>query len=200
MNRQLPSEVQIVRRATESDARDVARIYNLHVDARGVTFDTDPWGLADTAARLTDTAARLTDTAARLADTAARLADTAARLGQSDPDGWYVAEDHRGITGWASVRRFSERHGYRYSCESAIYLDPVAYGQGVADALQRRIHSHCGQFGIHHAVARIVTKNARSIAFHERYGYRVVGVQHEIGRIDDQWVDVTIMEKIFAID
>jgi L-amino acid N-acyltransferase YncA len=172
MNRQLPSEVQIVRRATESDARDVARIYNLHVDARGVTFDTDSWGLAD----------------------------TAARLGQSDPDGWYVAEDHRGITGWASVRRFSERHGYRYSCESAIYLDPVAYGQGVADALQRRIHSHCGQFGIHHAVARIVTKNARSIAFHERYGYRVVGVQHEIGRIDDQWVDVTIMEKIFAID
>lgn len=172
MNRKLPSENQIVRRATESDALGVARIYNLHVDAGGVTFDIDPWGLAD----------------------------TVARLGQPDPDGWYVAEDHRGVTGWASVRRFSQRHGYRFACESAIYLDPVAYGQGVADALQQQVHVHCCQFGIHHAVARIVTHNARSIAFHERYGYRVVGVQHEIGLIDDQWVDVTIMEKIFSAD
>lgn len=172
MNSHPPSEHRIIRRANESDAEEVARVYNFHVRAGGVTFDIDPWGVAD----------------------------TAARLGQGDPDGWYVAEDHRGVIGWASVRRFSERFGYRWSCESAIYLDPVAYSQGVADALQQRVHWHCEQFGIHHAVARIVTSNARSIAFHERYGYRVVGVQHEIGRIDDQWVDVTIMEKIFAID
>ena len=107
MNRNPSSANGIVRRATKHDAGDVARIYNLHVDAGGVTFDIDPWGPVD----------------------------TAVRLSQNDPDGWYVAEDHRGITGWASVRRFSDRFGYRFSCESAIYLDPVVYGQGVADAV-----------------------------------------------------------------
>lgn len=172
MNRKPCSENLIVRRAGEGDADEVARIYNLHVDAGGVTFDIDRWSESD----------------------------TMARLHQPQPDGWYVAEDHRGVTGWASVRRFSERFGYRFTCESAIYLDPVAYGQGVADALQLQIHSHCGQHRIHHAVARVVTDNARSIAFHERYGYRVVGIQHEIGKIDNRWVDVTIMEKIFADD
>jgi phosphinothricin acetyltransferase len=170
MNRFDPPRRLQIRRADKDDAREIARIYNVHVMAGGVTFDTDPWGESD----------------------------TAARLSRPDPDGWYVAEDPRGVTGWASVRRFSERFGYRFTCESAIYLDPAAYGQGVADALQTQIHTHCRDRNIHHAVARIVSDNVRSIAFHQRYGYRVVGIQHEIGRINNQWVDVTIMEKLFV--
>ena len=124
-------------------------------------------------------------------------ADTAARLLQSEPDGWYVAENEAGMLGWASVRRFSDRFGYRFTCESAIYLDPSAFGSGVADRLQESIEDHCRRCQIHHAVARIVTDNERSVAFHRRHGYRIVGVQKEVGRIDDRWVDVTIMERIF---
>lgn len=159
-----------IREATEHDARSIAKIYNLHVHAGGVTFDIDRWS---------------DEEAAR-------------RISRGEPDGWYLAENRTGVIGWASLRRYSGRYGYRFTCESAIYLDPTAYGKGVGDRLQARVEAHCRRCGIHHAVAKIVSGNQRSIAFHLKHGYRIVGVQHEVGRIDDRWVDVTILERIFS--
>ena len=49
-----------------------------------------------------------------------------------------------------------------------------------------------------YAVAKIVAGNDRSLAFHQRYGYQFVGTQKEIGRINDQWVDVVILQRIFS--
>lgn len=166
----MSSSAWIIRRAKAADASEVARIYNAHVDAGGVTFDTVHW----------------------------QVEPTTALLATEPPDVWLVGQVSEQLHGWASVRRFSNRFGYRFSCESAIYLDPIALGTGLASALQQQIEQHCLDSGLHHAVARIVTSNRRSIAFHERFGYETVGVQREIGRLNDQWVDVTIMQKIFS--
>ncbi|MCG8649584.1 MAG: N-acetyltransferase family protein [Pirellulales bacterium] len=159
--------------AMPADAAEIARIYNHYVDAGGSTFDTQHW----------------------------EVAQTAAQLPQHDPEGWFVAKtaaQDEPILGWASVRRFSARFGYRFSCESAIYVDSQAMGTGAANALQAQIESHCVRNRIHHAVARIVADNARSMAFHRRWGYELVGIQKEIGHMDDQWIDVAILQKIFT--
>ncbi len=168
-NEAIDIERVTIRYATVKDAAAIASVYNFHVDDGGSTFDNAHWSPE-------------------------RIAE---QLPQELPNVWFVAEQGKDHLGWASVRRYSARFGYRYTCESAIYLDPISYGTGVADALQNRIEAHCIDQGIHHAVAKIVTDNVRSIAFHLRHGYEEVGVQREVGRMDGKWVDVTILQRIF---
>lgn len=159
----------LIRRAGTADAEGIARIYNHYVDAGGATFDIVHW----------------------------TCEEIRPLLEIPDPDGWYVALEDDTIVGWASARRYSVRFGYRFACESSIYLDPTGLGRGIADTLQRRIESHCRQCRIHHAVARIVADNDRSMAFHYRFGYELVGIQKEIGKMDEKWADVAILQKIF---
>jgi len=160
-----------VRVAKPSDAAAIAGIYNQHVALGGATFDILPWTEA----------------------TVNRL------LQRPPPDRWFVADSGASIEGWASVRRFSERFGYRQSCETAIYVDSTAIGSGVADRLQHRIEAHCVATKIHHAVAKIIADNQRSIRFHQRFGYEFVGVQREIGRLRGRWVDIVIMQRLFPV-
>ncbi len=159
----------LIRRAGTADAVGITRIYNHYVDVGGATFDTCHW----------------------------TCEEVGPLVEIPDPDGWYVAVDRDAIVGWASARRYSARFGYRLTCESSIYLDPASIGRGVADALQLRLEEHCRQCGIHHAVARIIADNDRSMAFHYRYGYELVGIQKEIGNMDERWADVAILQKIF---
>lgn len=158
-----------VRPAEVADADVLAAIYNGHVDLGGSTFDTQHWTV----------------------DFVSQLLDC------GEPDGWFVAEASEGIVGWASMRRYSLRYGYRFSCETAIYLRPGAFGRGIADQLQQRIEQHCRENGMHHAVAKIIADNERSMAFHRRWGYELVGVQKEIGHMNGTWSDVAILQKIF---
>lgn len=158
-----------VRAATDRDAEAIVQIYNHYVRVGGATFDTLPW-------------------------TATFVVEL---IDHPKPDGWFVAIKNDGVVGWASVRRFSNRFGYRFSCETAIYLEPSAMGQGVGDLLQQRVEAHCRNCEIHHAMAKIIADNQRSIAFHRRYGYEMVGIQKEIGHMDGQWLDVAILQKIF---
>ncbi len=158
-----------IRAATSIDAESVAQIYNHYVAVGGATFDTDRW----------------------------TMSQAIAYIESQLPDVWLIVESPMQALGWASVRRYSLRGGYRWTCETAIYVAPSAIGTGVADALQQRIDDHCRQHELHHAVAKIIADNHRSIAFHRRHGYEMVGIQKEIGRINDQWADVAIMQKVY---
>lgn len=156
---------------TFADPSAISRIYNHYVDVGGATFDKMH----------------------RSADYITQLM----KIGL--PDGWYVADTNGEILGWASARHFSDRAGYLHACETAIYLDPRAIGKSIADPLQLQIEQHCQQNGFHHAMAKIIASNDRSITFHKRHGYTMVGIQKEIGYIDGQWVDVAIMQRLFDI-
>jgi phosphinothricin acetyltransferase len=43
-------------------------------------------------------------------------------------------------------------------------------------------------------MARITTLSAGSIALHEALGFRLVGVEREIGRKFNKWLDVALMQ------
>jgi phosphinothricin acetyltransferase len=161
-----------IRLAQWIDAGSIASIYNGYVDAGGATFDATHWS---------------TDYVLN-------------QLALPEPDGWFVAFDDRdhSILGWASVHRFSHRHGYRFSLESAIYLRPDSRGAGIADSLQQHLDEHCQRCNVHHLMAKIVADNRRSIAFHHRNGFEMVGIQREVGNMTGDWIDVAIMQKIYS--
>jgi phosphinothricin acetyltransferase len=158
-----------VRPAMPSDADSIARIYNHHVDTGGATFDNAHWSEARVRTLVSATA----------------------------PESWFVADaGEGGIIGWTSAQWYSMRHGYRFTLETAIYLDPASIGRGVADSLQRRLEQACEEHGIHHLVAKITADNRRSMTFHDRHGYELVGIQKEVGHMEGTWKDVAILQKL----
>ncbi|MBX3165986.1 MAG: N-acetyltransferase [Candidatus Eremiobacteraeota bacterium] len=111
---------------------------------------------------------------------------------------WLVVEVPEGVVGWGVVKKYSPRPGYDLCCETSIFLDRSLVGRGLGRPLQQELLKRAEALGYHHVVAKIWAANAGSIRFHERFGYEMVGVQREIGRVGDKWRDVAIMQKIFT--
>ena len=94
--------------------------------------------------------------------------------------------------GW--LKAYSDRFGYRFACETSIYLAASLHGIGLADALQRELLDRARALEYRHVVAKILTVNARSLRFHARHDFELVGVQRSIGYIDGTWHDVSILQ------
>lgn len=107
-----------------------------------------------------------------------------------------VLEDGGEVRGWAVVKRYSERPGYRVACETSIYFRRHQTGRGYGSRLQEALLEQCRRFGYHHIVAKIWASNQASIRFHQRFGYQVVGVQKEVGYLGGRWRDVAILQCV----
>ena len=156
-----------IRAAAPEDHGALAAIYTHYIDRGDVTFDGGPFTAAD----------------------AARLQGS---LGPREH--LLVAEVDEVVVGWGAVKLYSERIGYARCCESSIYLDPERCRRGYGRQLQQRLMELIAREGFHHVVAKIVATNSGSIAFHQRFGFEVVGCQKEIGFVNGRWHDVVIMQ------
>ncbi|MBK8703299.1 MAG: N-acetyltransferase [Saprospiraceae bacterium] len=104
--------------------------------------------------------------------------------------------EHR-VIGWGVIKRFSERAGYRTTCETSVYLTKQECGKGYGTFLKKYILEACKQMGYHHLVARVLASNKASIAYNLRLGYEIAGIQKEVGMKNGQWEDVVLMQYIF---
>ncbi len=100
------------------------------------------------------------------------------------------------VIGWGIIKRYSEREGYAKACETAIYLRSVEIRKGYGSLMKKWIIMKCKELGYHHLVAKIFATNTASIAYNQKLGYEIVGTQKEIGYVDGQWQDVTIMQLL----
>ena len=159
-----------IRLAESHDAAEIAAIYNHYILDGVATFDTEMW----------------------------EAARAEAMVNAADPYRCFVAElNGRTLAGWVAARRYSDRPGYRHTCETSIYVSPDHSGCGIGQRLYQQLDGHCRRHAIHHAVARISMENPQSIAFHHRCGFETVGIQREVGWMQQRWVDVAILQKIY---
>lgn len=80
-----------------------------------------------------------------------------------------------------------------------ICLSPGAQGQGIASAACELLEAYLRTtFGLRKLTLRVLTDNARAIAFYRRAGYREVGVLQRHHRVGNDFRDVMIMERHFA--
>lgn len=100
------------------------------------------------------------------------------------------------IIGYAQVRPYSPRAGYRRAGLTSVFLDPSHTGRGYGRPLMQGLLALAPELGYRHLSAQVWADNAVSIALHRQLGYRVVGTQYGIGWVDDKPVDVTIMEAL----
>ena len=165
------SSVYAVRAAEDGDLTAIADIYNDAVLNSTATFDTEPATPVEFEQWLRD---------------------------RSHPYAVLVAECGGEVVGWAAIKPFASKPAYRYTAESTVYARADMRGRGVGKALLGRLLETAAENGFHTVIARIAEPNPASVRLHRRFGFRRVGVEREVGRKFDRWLDVVVMQKALA--
>lgn len=161
-----------IREATREDAAAIAHIYNQGIEDRSATLETQ-------------------------LRTPEERAEWLAARGPRHPV--LVAVDGSGtIVGWGSLNPFNPRPAYDHVVDFSIYVEREQRGRGIGDALLGALEVRVRALGYHKMVLAAFPTNAPGMRLYERHGFTTVGIYHEQGMLDDQWVDVIIMEKIYA--
>lgn len=157
----------IVRPATAADGAACAEIYAHYVRATAITFETEPPDAAAMAARIAD---------------------------YSATHAWLVQERSGQVTGYAYGHRFAPRAAYDWSCETSIYVAPEACGTGAGRALYQALLPALAGRGYRRAFAGVALPNPASLAIHQRFGFRQVGVFEAVGWKLGRWHDVAWLQ------
>jgi L-amino acid N-acyltransferase len=158
-----------LRSARPGDAQRIRAIYNAAVAGSVATFDTRPRTLA---------------------------AQRAWLRGHDARHPVLVAMADGRIVGWASLSPWSERPAYDATAEDSVYVDELWRGRGLGRALLAELLRRADALGYHSVLARIADRNAASHRLHAAFGFREIGVMHEVGRKFGRYVDVALLERI----
>jgi phosphinothricin acetyltransferase len=158
-----------IRPATEHDAEAVAAIYNHGIAERQATFETRP----------------------------RRPKEILGWLEEGRPFLVATDEDDR-IVGFARVSAYSIRKAYAGVGEHGVYVSPQARGQGVGLQLLNALADAAEQAGYHKLTSRVFTTNHASLALHRAAGFREVGVQRRHGRLEGEWKDTMLVERLLG--
>jgi L-amino acid N-acyltransferase YncA len=110
-----------------------------------------------------------------------------------------VAEYAGRVIGFASISPFRPRAGYSSSVEDSIYVAQEFWGRGVGRVLLGRLMEVATQLGFHTCIAHVVASHEASLRLHLDCGFRLVGVQEEVGRKFGVWVDVAILQRMLEV-
>jgi phosphinothricin acetyltransferase len=116
----------------------------------------------------------------------------------SESHAWLVAERDGAIAGYAYGGPHRTRAGYRHTCETAVYIDPVHAGTGIGRGLYRELLPTLASKGFHSAIAVIALPGDASKALHKAVGFEEVGVFREAGFKFGQWRDTCWMQCLLT--
>jgi L-amino acid N-acyltransferase YncA len=164
-------EVTNIREITATDYQIVAEIYNESIRLGTVTMD---------------------ETLKTANDIAGWLANF------HDREKLVVFTENEIVIGWGIIKRYSDREGYRFACETAVYFTAAKLGKGYGTTMKKHLIEICKELQYGHLVAKVFANNTGSIAYNEKLGYTIVGRQDQIGFKNNQWIDMIIMQYVIT--
>jgi L-amino acid N-acyltransferase YncA len=159
-----------VRLAEPRDAGAIAAIYNQGIEDRVATFQTRRHEARDFAGRIGD-----------------------------DRYPLLVAESEGRVVAWAGVIPYTDSAEY-YSgvAEAMLYVERGARRAGIGRRLLDELAGAARRSGFHKLVGKIFTTNEPSIRLVHRCGWADVGVHRRHGRLDGEWRDVLVVERLLS--
>jgi phosphinothricin acetyltransferase len=159
-----------IRPAHVDDLARLTEIYNHYVANSHVTFDLDPVTLTE-------------------------RQEWFAQFSPTGPHRLLVAEENGVVIAYAGSFRFRTRRAYDETVETTVYCAPEAVGRGSGSALYTALFEALRGEALHVAIGAIALPNPPSIVLHERFGFRLAGITHEVGRKFGRYWDVAWYEK-----
>ena len=158
------------RSATSDDSAAIARIYNEGIVDRLATFETDA-------------------------------------RSKEDILGWLecgfpllVAESAEGeVVAWASASPYRpDRRAYGGVGDFSLYVARAWRGQGAGRAVLEALIREAERRGFWKLVGRVFPENRASLALCRSLGFREVGVYRRHAKLDGEWRDVVIVERLLG--
>jgi len=165
----------MVREMNIKDAAALCAIYNYYIENTIITFEETPLQTAEMEERVRKISANYPCLV---------WEDEAADTAGGE------------INGYAYISTWKERSAYRYAAELSIYVRHGFQGRGMGNKLMERLLEEVRKTKIHSLVAGITIPNEKSIALHEKFGFKKVAHFAEIGYKFGKWIDVGYWELI----
>ena len=159
-----------IRTVTLADAAAMLEIYRPYVETSHITFETEVPSQMEFKSKIEKTLKNFP---------------------------WLVAEVQGRVVGYAYANLFRERAAYAWALESSIYLADHAQGRtlGVATALYQHLFHELREREIKQVIGVISLPNVKSVRFHEKLGFKEIGIFPSVGLKLGQWWDVLFMTK-----
>ena len=158
-----------IRPASAADAVAIAQIHNEGVAERIATFRAEP-----------------------------RTPDDVALAIESERP-MLVAERDDVVVAWAAIGPYDDANDwYAGVGEATVYVTRNARRSGAGLALLEALERAGEDAGLYKLIAKIFDTNEPSLRLFERAGYRVVGTHRRHGRLDGEWKDVVVLEKLIG--
>ncbi len=158
--------IPVARPASPEDAERIAQIYNEGIEDRVGTFET------------------------RLRT----AADVQAWFDGTHP---IVAVEHDGrVIAFASTSSYRAREAYAGIAEFSVYVTREARGLGAGRVAMLALIDAVKPAGIWKLVSRIFIDNTASRKLMASVGFREVGIYEKHAKLDGQWRDVVIVERL----
>jgi phosphinothricin acetyltransferase len=98
--------------------------------------------------------------------------------------------------GYAVAHPYADRCCYRGIGEFSVYVRRANRGQGVGRvAMGALIEASRGK-GLWKLLSRVFPENTASLALLNRMGFDEIGVHRKHGKLDGQWRDTVIVERL----
>ena len=156
------------RLAAAADAEAIARIFNEGIDERIATFETE----------------------------ARTASDIQGWLDHDDPV--VVGEQDGEVIAWAAAHPYSSRAVYAGVGDYSVYVARGRRGDGVGRVTLQALLDACEARGYWKLVSRIFPQNEGSLALARSLGFREVGVYRRHGKLDGEWLDCVIVERLLG--
>lgn len=154
------------RPATIEDCEAIARIYNQGIEDRVATFETRPRSPEDV---------------------------------QKWFDGVHpvvVVEENSEVIAFAATSSYRSRECYAGVAETSLYVARAWRRRGAGRVAMLALFEAAEKAGFWKLLSRVFPENEASRALIRSLGFREVGVYEKHGKLDGQWRDVVIVERL----
>lgn len=158
-----------MRLATRVDAEAILAIYNFEVDNHTSTLDLVPRSLDDQRSWLSQRSGVFSAVVATIEDE---------------------------VVGFASLSPYKERAAYRTTVEDSIYVSRHHARLGIGRTLMEHVVGIARDSGFHSVIGRIEASGTASRELHAACGFELVGIERQVGRKFNRWLDVAVMQLI----
>lgn len=156
----------IARAARPDDAAAIAAIYSQGIEDRVATFETEPRSAADIA----------------------RWFDGRHPI--------VVVERDAKVVAFASTSAYRARACYAGIAEFSVYVAREHRGTGAGRVAMAALIGHAKKAGLWKLLSRVFPENTASRTLLARMGFREVGIYHRHAKLDGEWRDTVIVEKL----
>ncbi len=156
-----------IRLAAEADSTSILEIYAPFIEDTVITFEYEVPTLSEFSKRM-------------------------ANIQKKYP--WLVCEVNDSIIGYAYASQFNERAAYAWSVDFSVYIKPEYHNKKIGKALYTALSQLLRLQGYCNAYTGVTLPNIKSEGLHESFGFKPVGVYHNVGYKFGNWYDVKWFE------